>query len=149
MINASFVFGLDGDDIDTFHKTVEWIVKNKIETVTSHILTPYPGTKVYEEMKNEGRIFDDDLSKYNTANVVFQPKNMSPDELYQGYLNVYKEVYSFKNIIRRIPKSRSQVMPYLAFNFIYRKYGVLTEKIAKAIGFDAIGKFGEWLAYKI
>ena len=91
MINASFVFGLDGDDIDTFHKTVEWIVKNKIETVTSHILTPYPGTKVYEEMKNEGRIFDDDLSKYNTANVVFYPKNMTPDELYQGYLNVYKE----------------------------------------------------------
>lgn len=149
MINASFVFGLDGDDISTFHKTVEWIVKNKIETVTSHILTPYPGTKVYEEMKNEGRIFDDDLSKYNTANVVFYPKNMTPDELYQGYLNVYKEVYSFKNIIKRIPKSKSQVMPYLAFNFIYRKYGKLTEKIAKAIGFDAIGRFGEWLAYKM
>lgn len=49
MINTSFVFGLDDDDITTFQTTLDWIVKNKIETVTSHILTPYPGTKVYEE----------------------------------------------------------------------------------------------------
>lgn len=41
MINASFVFGLDCDTKKTFEKTVKWIIKNKIETVTSHILTPY------------------------------------------------------------------------------------------------------------
>ena len=44
MINGSFVFGLDGDTRETFDATLEWIVRNKIETVTSHILTPYPGT---------------------------------------------------------------------------------------------------------
>ena len=54
MINASFVFGLDGDTKDTFRDTLDWIVKNKIETVTSHILTPYPGTKLYDRMKEEG-----------------------------------------------------------------------------------------------
>ena len=46
MINASFVFGLDGDTKETFDATLKWIVDNKIETVTSHILTPYPGTKL-------------------------------------------------------------------------------------------------------
>jgi radical SAM superfamily enzyme YgiQ (UPF0313 family) len=49
MINASFVFGLDGDDASVFGATVKWAVENRIETVTSHILTPYPGTAFYGE----------------------------------------------------------------------------------------------------
>lgn len=81
MINASFVFGLDGDDKSVFESTLKWIVDNKIETVTSHILTPYPGTHLYKEFLETGRIIDFDYSKYNTANVVFQPKKMTVDEL--------------------------------------------------------------------
>ena len=64
----------------------KWQVKNRIETVTSHILTPYPGTALYDRMKAEGRITTDDLSLYNTANVVFKPKEMTAEELRQGYL---------------------------------------------------------------
>lgn len=149
MINASFVFGLDGDDKNTFKTTLKWIVDNKIETVTSHILTPYPGTKLYNEMLNSGRIVDFDLSKYNTANVVFTPKNMTCEELYDGYINIYKEIYSFKNIIKRLPKSKKQIMPYLAFNILYRKFGRLSEKICRIIGFEKVGQVGEWLSYKI
>lgn len=149
MINASFVFGLDGDDCTSFQTTLDWIVRNRIETVTSHILTPYPGTAVYEQFVRQGRIIENDLSKYNTANVVFQPKNMTPEELYHGYLWIYKNVYSFKNIIKRIPKSRNQWIPYLAFNFIYRKFGRLTEKICNLITYRRIGKFAEWISYHI
>ena len=65
MINASFVFGLDGDTKETFDATLKWIVDNKIETVTSHILTPYPGTKLYDDMLKAGRITDFNLSNYN------------------------------------------------------------------------------------
>jgi len=86
MINGSFVFGLDGDSPETFQATLDWIVRTRIETVTSHILTPYPGTVLYDRMKNEKRILTDDLSLYNTAHVVYKPKNMTADELYQGYL---------------------------------------------------------------
>ena len=94
MINGSFVFGLDEE---TFDATIEWIVKNRIETVTSHILTPYPGTVLYDRMRDAGRISSHNLSLYNTAHVVFQPQGMTKDELYQGYLRVYDEVYSLKN----------------------------------------------------
>lgn len=149
MINASFVFGLDGDDCTSFQTTLDWIVRNRIETVTSHILTPYPGTAVYEQFVRQGRIIENDLSKYNTANVVFQPKNMTPEELYHGYLWIYKNVYSFKNINKRIPKSRNQWIPYLAFNFIYRKFGRLTKKICNLITYRRIGKFAEWISYHI
>lgn len=149
MINASFVFGLDEDDSSVFEKTLDWIVKNKIETVTSHILTPYPGTRLYENLHKQGRITDFDLSKYNTANVVYRPKNMTQEELYEGYLWIYKEVYSFKNIIKRLPNSKKQWIPYLAFNLLYRRFGKLTEKVCEIISFRRVGSITRWFSYNI
>ena len=149
MINASFVFGLDEDDTSVFKNTLEWIVKNKIETVTSHILTPYPGTKLYSSLIEENRIVDFNLSNYNTAHVVYKPKNMTAEELYNGYLWIYKEVYTFKNIMKRLPKSKKQWIPFLAFNFFYRKFGKLTELLCNIVSFKNIGRFFRWLAYCI
>ena len=148
MINASFVFGLDEDDISTFGTTVEWIIKHKIETVTSHILTPYPGTELYKRFLETGRIRDEDLSHYNTAHVVFEPAKMTAEELYEGYLNVYKEVYSFRNILRRCPQSRKQRIPYFLFNFFYRKYGKFTEKLCRLITYEKIGWIAERWSYR-
>ena len=147
MINASFVFGLDGDDKSVFESTLKWIVDNKIETVTSHILTPYPGTHLYKEFLETGRIIDFDYSKYNTANVVFQPKNMTAEELQQGYLKIYKDIYSFKNIIKRTPKAKNQWIPYYLFNIFYRKYGKFTDTICRIIGYKIVGKIAAFLSY--
>ncbi|AGY77691.1 B12-binding domain-containing radical SAM protein [Clostridium autoethanogenum] len=147
MINASFVFGLDEDDVSVFKNTLEWIVKNKIETVTSHILTPYPGTKLYSSLMEENRIVDFNLSNYNTAHVVYKPKNMTAEELYKGYLWIYKEVYTFKNIVKRLPKSKKQWIPFLAFNLFYRKFGKLTELLCNIVSFKNIGEFFRWVAY--
>ena len=146
MINGSFVFGLDGDTIETFDATVDWIVKNRIETVTSHILTPYPGTALYDRMRAAGRITSHDLSLYNTAHVVFKPKGMNADELYKGYLHVYDRVYSLKNIYKRLPKTGSQRIPYLLFNLLYRRYGKFTDFVCKCITYQRMGKIGEQLA---
>lgn len=143
MINGSFVFGLDGDTVDTFKETVEWIVKQKIETITSHILTPYPGTKFYDNMVMDDRISNSDLSKYNTAHVVFKPHGMTESELNEGYLWTYKELYSFKNIMRRLPMSKFQIFPYLTFNFFYRKFGRLTESLCNLISYKHVGKVAQ------
>ncbi|MBR6627985.1 MAG: B12-binding domain-containing radical SAM protein [Lachnospiraceae bacterium] len=143
MINASFVFGLDSDTKETFQNTLDFIVRNKIETVTSHIMTPYPGTVLYDRLKAEGRIITEDYSKYNTAHVVFKPKNLSADELYKGYLWMYRRIYSFKNIIKRIPDAKEQVLPYLAFNLFYRKFGKFTDLICKIVTYRRLGYFAE------
>ncbi|GFZ34557.1 B12-binding domain-containing radical SAM protein [Clostridium zeae] len=149
MINASFVFGLDEDDTSVFKNTLEWIVKNKIETVTSHILTPYPGTRLYSSLIEQNRIVDFNLSNYNTAHVVYEPKNMTAEELYNGYLWIYKEVYTFKNIMRRLPKSKEQWIPFLSFNLFYRKFGKLIELLCTIVSFENIGRFFRWVAYRI
>ena len=146
MINASFVFGLDGDTPDTFRHTLDWIVRNKIETVTSHILTPYPGTKQHQDMMNAGRITDFDLRNYTTSEVVYNPIGLSPDQLKKGYENIYKEIYSWKNIFRRLPKH--QKTAYLLFNIFYRKYGKMTEKICRALSYRQIGTICENFAIR-
>ena len=146
MINASFVFGLDDDDESTFHRTLEWIVENKIETVTSHILTPYPGTAQHQRMNEEGRITTYQQEKYTTSEVVYTPKKLSPERLKAGYLKIYEDIYSFKNIFKRMPDY--QRWGYLLFNFAYRKYGMVTEKICETIGYNRIGYVCEKLSFR-
>ncbi|SDG94249.1 B12-binding domain-containing radical SAM protein [Desulfosporosinus hippei] len=149
MVNASLVFGFDHDSPQVFQNTLDWLVKNKVETMTAHILTPYPGTVLYERFFAEGRIVDFDLSHYNTANVVFSPKQMSQKELLEGYLWIYKEFYSFKNIFKRIPDHPKQKVPYLLFSLIYRKFGKLISKIASFGFMSSVGRLARKLSYHI
>jgi radical SAM superfamily enzyme YgiQ (UPF0313 family) len=147
MVNASMVFGFDSDTPETFKLTLDWLVRNRVETMTSHILTPYPGTKLYKRLLEEGRITDTDLRKYNTSNVVFRPAGMTAEELRKGYLGMYRDFYSMKNIIRRRPQHRSQLAPYFLFNFGYRKFGRLTSVIGTMGLMASIGRIGRKLAY--
>jgi radical SAM superfamily enzyme YgiQ (UPF0313 family) len=100
MINGSFVFGLDNDDKDVFKRTVDWGIENAITTATFHILTPYPGTRLYQSMLEEGRIITKDWDLYDTRHVVFKTKGMSNNELEIGYIRAYKDFYKWNNIIK-------------------------------------------------
>jgi radical SAM superfamily enzyme YgiQ (UPF0313 family) len=100
MINGSFVFGLDDDDTDVFKRTVEWGVKNSITTATYHILTPYPGTKLFKDMEGEGRILTRNWDLYDTRNVVYRTTHLKAYELKSGYDWAYKKFYSWRNIFR-------------------------------------------------
>ncbi|NLR89839.1 B12-binding domain-containing radical SAM protein [Flammeovirga agarivorans] len=100
MINGSFVFGLDDDDQDVFKRTVDWGVENGITTSTYHVLTPYPGTKLYEDMDKSGRIITKNWDLYDTRNVVYQTQKLTAQELKDGYDWAYKEFYSWSNILK-------------------------------------------------
>ena len=149
MINASLVFGFDNDSKEVFPRTLDWLVRNKIETMTAHILTPYPGTKLYSKLLRENRIVDFDTRNYNTSNVVFEPKLMTREELRKGYLWLYKKFYSFGNIMRRIPENKSTRASYFMFNFIYRKFGKATSLLGKLGLMHKIGQLGRKIAYGI
>jgi radical SAM superfamily enzyme YgiQ (UPF0313 family) len=150
MINASLVFGLDSDRCDVFRTTLDWLVGKRLSTITAHILTPYPGTALFKRFHQEGRITNYDWSHYNTSRVVFRPKHMSAKELEEGYLWIYREFYSMRSIIRRMPPGRRQWMPYLLFNLIYRKFGTIASSIASRTGLmKPLGKLARRLAYGI
>ncbi len=149
MVNASLVFGFDNDRKEVFEDTLNWLVVNKIETMTAHILTPYPGTVFYNKLEKEGRISDKELRKYNTSNVVFKPKGMSEEELKSGYLKIYKDFYSFKNIYKRMPEQKRRRTSYLLFNLIYRKYGKLFSKFGEIGLMSKIGRLASKLSYNL
>ncbi|MCE5200377.1 MAG: radical SAM protein [Armatimonadota bacterium] len=99
MINASFVFGLDDDDESVFDRTVDWAVEQGIETATFHILTPYPGTALYDRLSACGRITTRDWSLYDTRHTVYQPAKLSSQVLEEGYRWAYAKFYSWRSII--------------------------------------------------
>jgi radical SAM superfamily enzyme YgiQ (UPF0313 family) len=100
MINGSFVFGMDDDGEDVFDRTVEWAIEHGIETATFHILTPYPGTAVFERMRADDRLLTEDWDLYDTRHAVFRPKRMSPDALERGYWRAYRDFYRWGSILR-------------------------------------------------
>lgn len=100
MINGSFVFGLDDDGSDVFKRTVDWGVSNAITTSTYHILTPYPGTRLFDSMQQSGRLLTTDWDLYDTRHVVYQSKGLTAKELEDGYWWAYKEFYRWSNIFK-------------------------------------------------
>jgi radical SAM superfamily enzyme YgiQ (UPF0313 family) len=100
MINGSFVFGLDEDDKDVFKKTVDWAVTNALTTSTFHILTPYPGTRLFKNMDQQDRVLHYNWDQYDTRQVVYKTVGLSAEELKQGYDWAYRSFYSWKNIYR-------------------------------------------------
>ncbi|MDN3351071.1 radical SAM protein [Actinomadura sp. DC4] len=100
MVNGSFVFGMDDDDASVFDRTVEWAVGRGVETATFHILTPYPGTRLYERMSDAGRLLHHDWDRYDTRQVVFEPARMTASELSEGYRRAYRDFYRWGSILR-------------------------------------------------
>jgi radical SAM superfamily enzyme YgiQ (UPF0313 family) len=100
MVNGSFVFGMDEDDHGVFDRTVEWAIGVGIETATFHILTPYPGTVLFQRMEAEGRILHRDWDLYDTRHVVFRTKGMSAEALEKGYWRAYRDFYRWGSILR-------------------------------------------------
>jgi len=100
MVNGSFVFGMDDDDESVFDRTVEWAIKQGIETATFHILTPYPGTALYKRVQTEGRITTSNWDLYDTRHTVFHPKRLTAETLEAGYWHAYREFYRWKNILQ-------------------------------------------------
>jgi radical SAM superfamily enzyme YgiQ (UPF0313 family) len=100
MINGSFVFGMDDDDDTVFDRTVEWAINQGIETATFHILTPYPGTALYQRMQAQGRMTSDDWDLFDTRHVVFRPTKLTPEALEAGYWRAYDQFYKWGSILR-------------------------------------------------
>jgi radical SAM superfamily enzyme YgiQ (UPF0313 family) len=120
-VNGSFVVGFDGDGKDTFVATADWIEANRLECATFHILTPYPGTPLFRQMEAEGRLLHRDWEKYDTAHVVFRPKQMTPEELLLGYDWLYRRLFSHASIWQRRPATAMAALTYLAGCYLYKR----------------------------
>ncbi|MBI4649545.1 MAG: cobalamin B12-binding domain-containing protein [Bacteroidia bacterium] len=90
---TSFGLGFDYQDKSVFDLSLEFAGKANIKTAEFYILTPFPKTPSWFRFIKENRILHYNWSKYNSANVVFKPKNFTDMELLEGYLYCWKEFY--------------------------------------------------------
>ena len=101
-VKGLFMFGFDKDTPDCFDKTLKAIKEWKIDGGDFTILTPFPGTKIYKKFEKEGRIISKDWSKYTCYHVVFEPKNMTKEELLEKTYSVINRYYSYKTTLNRM-----------------------------------------------
>ncbi|MBT3220581.1 MAG: B12-binding domain-containing radical SAM protein [Proteobacteria bacterium] len=100
---TSFLIGGDQDDVGTADRMLEFAEKAKIRKAEFAIATPYPGTPQWHQLVEEKRILTKDWSKYNDANVVFRPAQMTPDQLLQAYLDLWRGFYADKKHLADLP----------------------------------------------
>ncbi len=120
-IDAAFVFGLDTDDEGVFDRTLEFIHKAKIEIPYYSILTPYPGTRLYRRLSDEGRLLTHDWALYDTSHVVYRPKKISADRLLEGYLRILKKSFAWSSIVRRLWGTSAWKPFFYGMNFGYQQ----------------------------
>ncbi len=101
-VYASFVFGYDYDDLSVFDEFLEFGERNRIDGAFLPILTPFPGTRIHQRLKQEGRLLTEDWSRYDMASVVFRPKRMTVEQLQEGFWKVNRSFYSPSSILKRI-----------------------------------------------
>ncbi len=119
-IQGSFIFGHDLDGPDVFQKTLEFVEEVRLDAALFSILTPYPGTHVFNQLKDEGRIFSYDWSLYDMNHLVYEPMNMSRKDLIQGFYYAYKRLYSARSFMKRLFKFQRHVQVFLPQNIGFR-----------------------------
>jgi radical SAM superfamily enzyme YgiQ (UPF0313 family) len=105
-VQAGIVFGFDGDDESTFEATLRGATRAGLDGATVSILTPFPKTPIFEELRRAGRLLTSDWSYYNGKTAVtFRPARMSPKQLWEGYMWFRRRFFSPRCILERVHRS--------------------------------------------
>ena len=118
--HALIIFGLPEDNTETFKRTVDYLEKLKVPIAQFFIMTPYPGTPEGDRIRRSTTVFDTELSHLREPYVVFQPRQMSPRQLHDGWWGALEEFYSLRSIARRVLFRRpNNLLANLLQNTVY------------------------------
>ncbi|MDF1592202.1 MAG: radical SAM protein [Desulfobacterales bacterium] len=80
-VEATVLLGLDSHTEDDIKRLVDFLLEINLDLAEFTVLTPFPHTKAYDELKQQNRIFSFDWDEYSADKVVYHPKKMSADRL--------------------------------------------------------------------
>jgi radical SAM superfamily enzyme YgiQ (UPF0313 family) len=126
-VSTEMIVGMDEDDPTVFDRTWAFLMDNRIPVPRVHILTPIPGTPLWERMEREGRLLLDDLGKFSGGRVVFRPRAFEPDDLLRRYWGLYERLFTPRAIVHRVWRNDARVPPFIrgilwAINLHYRHH---------------------------
>ena len=123
---ALLMVGLDGDTVDTFRRSLEFLIENKISFLKLFTPCPYPGTKYYDDMIKADRILTRDWGRYDYGSPLVRPAQITTDEMMDGFKYIYQGFYATRAIAKRLfpPPSGSylETMAYLVANLKVNRY---------------------------
>ena len=120
-IYASFVFGFDSDNEDTFKATLEFCEKHQFFVVAFNHLLIFPNTRTYASFKADDRLLSEQWwlqSGYTFGTVTFNPKQITSDHLRACCKGYRKQYFSFKSIFKRGRTMHKRSKGFL-INFAY------------------------------
>lgn len=101
-VNGCFIVGNDGDDPGVFEKLRDFIERSELLEAQVTILTPFPGTQLLQRLQRDGRLLYDRIwDKCTLFDLVFEPKNMTPDQLVDGHTWLMTQIYNKEQYTRR------------------------------------------------
>ncbi len=100
---TSFLLGNDADDVGTVDRMLDFADRSGIRKAEFAVFTPYPNTPAWRRLDREGRILTREWRRYNDANVVFRPARLTPDELLDGYLRLWRGFYAERGHLAALP----------------------------------------------
>ncbi len=92
-VEGTIILGMDDHDEDYIKRLVDFLLEVNLDLAEFTILTPFPHTKIFNQLNSEGRIIDNNWLNYNAGKVVYQPKLMSPDKLQEMYSYAWDTFY--------------------------------------------------------
>ncbi|MGO9113899.1 MAG: B12-binding domain-containing radical SAM protein [Thermoguttaceae bacterium] len=138
MVFGLFMFGFDSDDTSVFQQTARFNIEADFDVCAYSVLTPYPGTLTWYEMKKAERIVSFDWDKYDQANVVYLPAQMSGDELRRGQIAAYETFYAPSSLARRFPLcGKRSWLQWSVYNLFMKKGAATDRKDAVAVATEA------------
>ncbi len=121
-IQGTFVFGLDDHTPDVFLETARFTVDARIDLPRFAVLTPFPGTPLFERLEREGRILTTDWELYDAQHAVFEPTHMTARQLEEGTRAAWRHAYSYRSILKRMSAATAPLPVSLGANLGYRFY---------------------------
>jgi radical SAM superfamily enzyme YgiQ (UPF0313 family) len=115
---TGLMLALDGDTPEYYKNLSEKLDEIDPSSILTSISIPIPGTPFHDEVERDGRIVDRDLSHYEGDHLVFKPKRVSPEEVFEAFRRINKHFYSWKNIQKRWWRFITTMSP--KGNFLWR-----------------------------
>jgi radical SAM superfamily enzyme YgiQ (UPF0313 family) len=117
--HGMFVLGADSDTAETIRETARFARKHDISTLMLNILTPLPGTPLFDELDAKGRIFDRHWDLFDAQHVVFRPRHMTPQKLQSEVWSAYARFYSFRQWLKYLATFRYGTMALYSWYWVF------------------------------
>ena len=116
---GAFIFGFETDTTHTFQKTLDFAMRNRLALVNTGIMTPFPGTEVFQKAEREGLLTDRNWEHYTGGNLVWSHPTLGKDEMERAYVEFRRMFYSWPSIFARFWANRHHPFYYFGMNFTH------------------------------